>query len=170
LAVELELGRARRRWRPLENGGGTTGSTASCDLTIFGTALLRNDADEVGAPKGGRRGMASWPCMHAGWRVRVRARARGPGPVRPRPRRGVRRERRGGDPTAVRGPPRSCRGFRTPEGHADATWPARPQHVHDARGAVTASAALLLFHLSIFTNAKLEKVTTNLKISEYKSC
>jgi hypothetical protein len=29
---------------------------------------------------------------------------------------------------------------------------------------------LLLFHLSAFANAKLEKVTTNLKISKYKSC
>jgi hypothetical protein len=70
---------------------------------------------------------------------------------------------------AVRGPPRSCRGFRTPEGRADATWPARPQRAHDVQGAATASAALLLFHLSVFTNAKLEKVTTNLKISKNKS-
>jgi hypothetical protein len=28
----------------------------------------------------------------------------------------------------------------------------------------------LLFHLSVFAKAKLEKVTTNLKISKYKSC
>jgi hypothetical protein len=108
--------------------------------------------------------------MRAGWRVRVRARARGPGPGRPRPRRGVQGERRGGDPTAARGPPRRCRGFYTPEGRADATWPARPQRAHDAWGVATASAALLLFHLSVFAKAKLEKVTTNLKISKNKSC
>jgi hypothetical protein len=52
----------------------------------------------------------------------------------------------------------------------DATWPARPQRAHDTRGAVTALVAALLFHLSVFANAKLEKVTINLKISKNKSC
>jgi hypothetical protein len=47
----------------------------------------------------------------------------------------------------------------------------RDRSARTTRGArPTASAALLLFHLSVFTNAKLKKVTTNLKISKYKSC
>jgi hypothetical protein len=81
LAAELELGRARRRRRPLENGGGTTGSTASCDLAIFGTACLRNDADEVGGhPRAD--GMA-WPagpaCATVGACASVHGRVARPG-------------------------------------------------------------------------------------------
>jgi hypothetical protein len=153
------LGRARRRRRPLENGGGTTGSTASRDLAIFGTAPAKRRGRGRGAPKGGRHGMASWPCMRTSWRVRVRARARGPvqcglslgavygGKARRRP----------------HGGPRSTTKLsRLP-------YAGRTRGCHVA-GAATASTALLLFHLSVFANAKLEKVTTNLKISKNKSC
>jgi hypothetical protein len=73
----------------MEDGGVTTGSTASCDLAIFGTMRLQNDADEVGG----------------------HPRADGVAPARLGLGLGaVYGGRRGGDPTAVRGPPRSCRG------------------------------------------------------------
>jgi hypothetical protein len=74
----------------MENGGGTQGRQRACELAIFGTAPANRHGRGRGAPQGGRRGMASGPCIRADWRVRVRARARGPGPVRPRPRRGAR--------------------------------------------------------------------------------
>jgi hypothetical protein len=57
------------------DGGGVreTGSSASCDLAIFGTARMRNDADEVG----GTQGRAAWRgqlALHARRLVRARPR------------------------------------------------------------------------------------------------
>jgi hypothetical protein len=151
------------------NGGGTQVDGELVNSRFLLALRLRIDADEVG----GTPGQTAWhgrrPCMRDGWRGRVRARR--VAPVRCVLGLGAMHGgRRGGDPMAARGPPGSCRGFRTSEGCADATWPARPQRAHDALGAATASATPLLFHLSVFAKAKLEKVTTNLKISKNKSC
>jgi hypothetical protein len=81
---------------------------------------------------------------------------------------------RGGGSIATPGPPRRCRGFRTPEGRADTTWMAHGQRERggsDAPGTAAMSPSpIFLFREAVFKIVKLQKVSTNLKISKYKSC